>query len=94
MGMSATMCAKRAGITYRQLDFWTRSGYITMTRSAAGSGSQRVFSESEVAVVKRLAMLVRAGVSPLAASQAIANNPGQFVFQLTPEVTVILKESA
>ncbi|MEO7745026.1 MAG: MerR family transcriptional regulator, partial [Actinomycetota bacterium] len=38
-----TACAA-AGITYRQLDYWARTGLVEPTvRGASGSGSQRLY---------------------------------------------------
>ena len=33
--------AERAGITYRQLDYWCRAGLLDPTVAAAGSGTRR-----------------------------------------------------
>jgi len=44
------------GITYRQFDYWCRTGAITITQAADGSGSRRLLSELDHA---RLAVLGR-----------------------------------
>src|SRR5262245_55114017 len=41
--------AKEAGITYRQLDYWVRQGYVVSAREARGSGSQRKWSDEDIA---------------------------------------------
>jgi hypothetical protein len=47
-----TACAA-AGITYRQLDYWARTGLVEPTiRSAKGSGSPRLFSFTDILVLK------------------------------------------
>jgi DNA-binding transcriptional MerR regulator len=53
-----------AGITYRQLDYWARTGLVAPTiRSAAGSGSQRLYSFKDILVLKVVKRLLDAGVS-------------------------------
>src|ERR1700754_655554 len=52
------------GITYRQLDYWARTGLVVPTiRSASGSGSQRLYSFKDVLVLKVVKRLLDAGVS-------------------------------
>ncbi|MBN9618473.1 MAG: MerR family transcriptional regulator [Actinobacteria bacterium] len=58
-----TACAA-AGITYRQLDYWARTGLVVPTvRSASGSGSQRLYSFKDILVLKVVKRLLDAGVS-------------------------------
>jgi len=58
-----TACAA-AGITYRQLDYWARTELVVPTvRSAAGSGSQRLYSFKDILVLKVVKRLLDAGVS-------------------------------
>lgn len=58
-GYRAPAVCDIVGITYRQLDYWARGGLVEPTvRTAAGSGSQRLYAFDDVvrlAVVKRLA---------------------------------------
>ncbi len=52
------------GITYRQLDYWARTGLVVPTiRGASGSGSQRLYSFKDVLVLKVVKRLLDAGVS-------------------------------
>jgi DNA-binding transcriptional MerR regulator len=52
------------GITYRQLDYWARTGLVAPSiRSAAGSGSQRLYSFKDMLVLKVVKRLLDAGVS-------------------------------
>lgn len=52
------------GITYRQLDYWARTGLIGASiRQAAGRGSRRVFSFSDLVALRVVARLLGAGVS-------------------------------
>lgn len=47
------------GATYRQLDFWCRSGYLHDT--ADGSGSRRRFTAAELDTVRTVVHLLAAG---------------------------------
>jgi DNA-binding transcriptional MerR regulator len=58
-----TACAA-AGITYRQLDYWARTGLVEPTvRAAAGSGSQRLYGFRDILVLKVVKRLLDTGVS-------------------------------
>jgi DNA-binding transcriptional MerR regulator len=58
-----TACAA-AGITYRQLDYWARTGLVEPSvRSAAGSGSQRLYSFRDILVLKVVKRLLDTGIS-------------------------------
>ncbi len=53
-----------AGITYRQLDYWARTGLVEPTvRTAGGSGTQRLYSFRDVLLLKVIKRLLDAGVS-------------------------------
>lgn len=59
----ATACAA-AGITYRQLDYWARTGLLVPSiRSASGSGSQRLYSFRDILVLRIIKRLLDTGVS-------------------------------
>ncbi len=58
-----TACAA-AGITYRQLDYWARTGLVEPSiRPASGSGSQRLYSFRDILVLKVVKRLLDTGVS-------------------------------
>lgn len=58
---SRQLCAA-AGISYRQLDYWCRQGYISPSISPAhGSGSWRRFSNFDVACARTLGRLAALG---------------------------------
>jgi DNA-binding transcriptional MerR regulator len=66
-----TACAA-AGITYRQLDYWARTGLVEPTvRPAAGSGTQRLYSFRDVLVLKIVKRLLDTGVSLAQIRQAV-----------------------
>jgi DNA-binding transcriptional MerR regulator len=52
------------GITYRQLDYWARTGLLRPSlRQAEGSGSQRLYSFTDVVQLKVIKRLLDAGMS-------------------------------
>jgi len=58
-----TACAA-AGITYRQLDYWARTGLVEPTvRPASGSGSQRLYGFRDILVLKVVKRLLDTGIS-------------------------------
>ena len=59
----ASACAA-AGISYRQLDYWARTGLVEPTvRGAAGSGSARLYGFKDILVLKIVKRLLDTGVS-------------------------------
>lgn len=63
-GYQSVVACQAAGITYRQLDHWARTGLVSPSiRGAAGSGSQRLYSFRDILVLKVIKKLIDAGVS-------------------------------
>lgn len=63
-GFKGTIAAKAAGITYRQLDYWARTGLVEPTvREAHGSGTQRLYSFRDILVLKLVKRLLDTGIS-------------------------------
>lgn len=52
------------GITYRQLDYWCRTGLIPGADHSHGRGHPRSFTPEQVALVRAMAPLVHAGIDP------------------------------
>ena len=64
MGYRGPTACSAAGITYRQLDYWARTGLVEPgIRGAAGSGSQRLYSFRDILVLKVVKRLLDTGVS-------------------------------
>ncbi len=64
VGYRGPIACSAAGITYRQLDYWARTGLIQPSiRTAQGSGSQRLYSFRDVLVLKVIKKLLDTGVS-------------------------------
>jgi len=58
-----TACSA-AGITYRQLDYWARTGLVEPSvRGATGSGTQRLYGFRDILVLKVVKRLLDSGVS-------------------------------
>ena len=64
LGYRGPAACKAAGITYRQLDYWARTGLVEPSvRGAAGSGSQRLYGFRDILVPKVVKRLLDTGVS-------------------------------
>src|SRR5215211_9109790 len=64
MGYRGPTACAAAGITYRQLDYWARTGLVEPgIRSAHGSGSQRLYGFRDILVLKVVKRLLDTGVS-------------------------------
>jgi hypothetical protein len=62
----ATACAA-AGITYRQLDYWARTGLVEPSiRTAHGSGTARLYGFRDILVLKIVKRLLDEGVFGIA----------------------------
>ncbi len=58
-----TACAA-AGISYRQLDYWARTSLVEPSvRTATGSGSARLYSFRDIAVLRVVKKLLDSGIS-------------------------------
>ncbi len=67
----AEVCAL-VGITYRQLDYWARTGLLRPSiTDATGSGSQRRYSYGDVLELKVIKRLLDAGLKLQQARQAV-----------------------
>jgi DNA-binding transcriptional MerR regulator len=64
MGYRGATACVAAGISYRQLDYWARTGLVEPgVRGAAGSGSQRLYGFRDILVLKIVKRLLDTGVS-------------------------------
>lgn len=63
-GFKGATAARAAGISYRQLDYWARTGLVEPTvRSAKGSGTQRLYGFRDILVLKLVKRLLDTGIS-------------------------------
>jgi DNA-binding transcriptional MerR regulator len=64
IGYRGPTACKAAGITYRQLDYWARTGLVEPSvRGATGSGTQRLYGFRDILVLKVVKRLLDTGVS-------------------------------
>jgi DNA-binding transcriptional MerR regulator len=64
VGYRGPTACKAAGITYRQLDYWARTGLVEPSvRGATGSGTQRLYGFRDILVLKVVKRLLDTGVS-------------------------------
>ncbi|WP_425953611.1 MerR family transcriptional regulator [Xylanimonas sp. McL0601] len=63
-GYRGPTACRVAGITYRQLDYWARTGLVEPSiRPATGSGTHRLYSFRDILVLKVVKRLLDTGVS-------------------------------
>lgn len=64
LGYRAPQVCRLVGITYRQLDYWARTGLLKPSlQEAQGSGSQRLYSFGDIVQLKVVKRLLDAGMS-------------------------------
>lgn len=64
VGYRGVTACNAAAISYRQLDYWARTGLVVPSiRDASGSGTQRLYSFRDMVVLKVVKRLLDAGVS-------------------------------
>jgi DNA-binding transcriptional MerR regulator len=63
-GYRVPQVCKVVGISYRQLDYWARTGLVTPSiREAGGSGTQRLYSFQDMVQLRVVKKLLDAGLS-------------------------------
>jgi len=89
LGFRGPVACSAAGITYRQLDYWARTGLVVPeVRSASGSGSQRLYSFRDILILKVIKRLIDAGISLQQIRTAIEHLRARGVQDLT-QVTLM-----
>jgi DNA-binding transcriptional MerR regulator len=74
LGFRGPVACNAAGITYRQLDYWARTGLVEPTvRGATGSGTQRLYGFRDILLLKVIKRLLDAGISLQQIRQAVAH---------------------
>ncbi len=72
LGYRGPQACKVVGITYRQLDYWTRTNLVIPSiREADGSGTQRLYSFNDLLQLKVVKELTEAGASLQKVRQSI-----------------------
>ena len=89
VGYRGPTACSAAGITYRQLDYWARTGLgEPSVREASGSGTQRLYSFRDILVLKIVKKLLDAGISLQNIRTAIASLRDRGVADLA-EITLM-----
>lgn len=64
IGYRGPVACNAAGISYRQLDYWARTGLLTPSiREAVGSGNPRLYSFRDILILKVIKRLLDVGIS-------------------------------
>jgi DNA-binding transcriptional MerR regulator len=83
VGFRGPTACRAAGITYRQLDYWARTGLVEPSvRAATGSGTQRLYSFRDILVLKIVKRLLDTGVSLQQIRAAVGHLRAQGVEEL------------
>ena len=102
IGYRAPQVCGLVGITYRQLDYWARTGLITPSiQTAQGSGTQRRYSFTDIVQLKVVKRLLDAGMSvkkirsamDILREQLASNNPLNDVTLLSNGTTIFAAHS-
>jgi DNA-binding transcriptional MerR regulator len=89
-GYRGPQACKIVGITYRQLDYWTRTSLVTPSlQEATGSGSQRLYSFNDLLQLKVIKSLTDAGASLQKVRQAIDWVRANLVEDNWSQVTIV-----
>ena len=87
IGYRGPIACAAAGITYRQLDYWARTGLVEPSvRSASGSGSQRLYGFRDILILRIVKRLIDTGVSLpniRAAVDHLGNRAGEDLARMT-----------
>src|SRR5689334_10800881 len=89
LGFRGPIACNAAGITYRQLDYWARTGLVVPeVRGASGSGSQRLYSFRDLLLLRVIKRLLDVGISLQQVRTAIEHLRARGVEDLT-EITLM-----
>lgn len=86
--LTSTEVCRRAGITYRNLDYWTRRGFAHPLIDARGCGTQRRWTEDEADVIGRMATWRSLGVA-LELAREMAERGARIVYDDAPLLATV-----
>ncbi len=88
-GYRGPIAHRVAGITYRQLDYWARTGLVVPSiRNAEGSGTQRLYSFRDILLLRVVKRFLDVGISLQQIRVAIDHLNARGVDDLT-ELTLV-----
>ncbi|WP_192809756.1 MerR family transcriptional regulator [Actinomadura rudentiformis] len=80
------------GLTYRQLDGWTRANYLHARQDGAGSGHSRHYTPAEVQIAVLMHRLHQAGLNVASAHQAARALAADKTTILAPGIELVLTQ--
>jgi DNA-binding transcriptional MerR regulator len=90
-GFRAPQVCNLVGITYRQLDYWARTGLITPSlQEAKGSGTQRLYAFTDVIQLKVIKRLKDAGMSLTKIRLAIKTLRDELGMDSLSDITILV----
>lgn len=88
-GYRGPVAHRVAGITYRQLDYWARTGLVVPSiRNADGSGTQRLYSFRDILLLRIVKRFLDVGISLQQIRVAIDHLRERGVDELTEQTLV------
>lgn len=88
-GYRGPIAHRVAGITYRQLDYWARTGLVVPSiRDAEGSGTQRLYSFRDILLLRVVKRFLDVGISLQQVRKAIDHLRARGIDNLT-ELTLV-----
>jgi hypothetical protein len=86
-GLGKREMLAEARVTWRQLDHWTRLGYLrTLSEQIPGIGHDRIWPSSEVQIARTMARLTAAGITPEGAERVARGK------NLAPGIRVLIDQ--
>ncbi|MES9542164.1 MULTISPECIES: MerR family transcriptional regulator [unclassified Actinomadura] len=82
------------GLTYRQLDRWTSTGYLRAAQAGEGAGHARDYSAEEVRVAALMVRLHGAGLNVASSHRAARDLAAGRPAVLAPGVEVVVQDQA
>lgn len=72
---SSAQAAELSGLSYRQVDYYARTGLLVPFRDARGSGTRRVYDADDLARLRLVAALKSLGAPSLAIASVLEQLP-------------------
>ncbi len=90
LGVCSRHVRDELGMSYRQMDYAVRAGYLRPVREWRGrrrsSGSPRYWTDEELDVARRLGRLTAAGLALETAARVARSGPGRS--EIAPGITI------
>jgi DNA-binding transcriptional MerR regulator len=85
-----------AEVSYRQLDWWTRQGYLRADNPAPGTGNARIWSRQERDIAQLMQRLAGAGLTVAKAAKvarwAVTNAAeGRAAVRIAPGIALVVE---